>query len=133
MATTASRPATEADLMAMPDDGYKYELVDGEIRRMSPAGGRHGGSSTRLITRMGAFVEARRLGHVCTPDTGFRLPNGNVRAPDVSFVAAGRFDNEKPAVGFIPFAPDLAVDDDLDGEDVVPGFRCPLSEIFSSF
>jgi hypothetical protein len=25
--------ATEADLLRMPDDGWKYELVDGEIRR----------------------------------------------------------------------------------------------------
>jgi hypothetical protein len=29
MATTISGPATEADLVTMPDDGYKYEL-DGE-------------------------------------------------------------------------------------------------------
>ena len=41
MATTTRRVATEEDLLAMPRDGYKYELVDGEIR-MSPTGGRHG-------------------------------------------------------------------------------------------
>jgi Uma2 family endonuclease len=180
MATTASRPATEADLRAMPDDGYKYELVDGEIRRMSPAGGRHGDAGAQLIALLVAFVKARRLGRVFTPDTGFRLPSGNVRSPDVSFVATGRFENEKAPIDYIPLAPDLAVevlspgdrprelldkvgeyleagvrlawvidpesrtatryrslndvgvffaDDDLDGEDVLPGFRCRLAEI----
>jgi hypothetical protein len=39
MATTTRRVATEEDLLAMPPDGHKYELVDGEIR-MSPAGDR---------------------------------------------------------------------------------------------
>ena len=164
----------------MPDDGYRYELVDGEIRRMSPAGGRHGGVGALLIARLVTFVKARSLGDVFTPDTGFRLPNGNIRSPDVSFVAAGRFENDTPPVAYIPFAPDLAVEvlspddrsrevlekvgeyldagvrlvwvidpenrcasryrsltdvrtlgtaDELDGEDVVPAFRCPLSEI----
>jgi hypothetical protein len=41
MATTARRMATEDDLRAMPRDGRKYELVDGQIR-VSPAGARHG-------------------------------------------------------------------------------------------
>ncbi len=104
----------------------------------------------------------------------------NVRSPDVSFVAAGRFPEERAPVGFPALAPDLAVEvlspDDrpsemfqkfgeyldagtrlvwvidpdnriaaayrsttdvrvvaetnsLDGEDVVPGFACPLKDI----
>jgi hypothetical protein len=45
--TTVRPPATEADLLRMPNDGYKYELVDGEIR-MSPGGARHGQVGVRL-------------------------------------------------------------------------------------
>ena len=90
MATTASRPATEADLMAMPSDGHKYELVDGEIRRMSPAGRPHGRSGIRLAIRLGGFIEAQRLGETYDSSTGFRMPNGNVRSPDMAFVAAAR-------------------------------------------
>lgn len=37
--TTTRRVATEKDLLAMPKDGQKYELVDGRIR-VSPAGDR---------------------------------------------------------------------------------------------
>ena len=32
---------TAEELLAMPDDGYRYELVRGELRKMAPAGSRH--------------------------------------------------------------------------------------------
>ena len=49
MATTTRRIATEQHLLAKPRDGYRYELVDGEIR-MSPTGNRHGASAARCET-----------------------------------------------------------------------------------
>ena len=33
---------TAEDLWKQPDDGYRYELVEGVIRRMPPAGFEHG-------------------------------------------------------------------------------------------
>jgi Uma2 family endonuclease len=107
MATTAR--ATEADLLAMPRDGQKYELVGGEIR-MSPAGFRHGQVCVKLILRLGAFVEERRLGFVVDSSTGFRMPTGNVRLPDVAFVAAGRLEGGAAPDGFCPVPPDLAAE-----------------------
>jgi Uma2 family endonuclease len=181
MATTMPGTATEADLMAMPNDGHKYELINGEIRRLSPAGTRHSEVSGELFARLREFVKARRLGRVFESSAGFRLPNGNVRSPDISFVAAGRFQDDESPVGYSPVVPDLAVEvrspndraqevldkvgeyldagvrlvwvidpperranryrsltdvrtvhaqDELDGEDVLPGFRCVLNEIF---
>src|SRR6267378_4205751 len=88
MATTTRRVATEKDLLAMPKDGQKYELVDGQIR-VSPAGDRHSVVALRLGSRLLAFATQHQLGHVCGADAGFRLPGGNVRSPDASFVAAG--------------------------------------------
>jgi len=177
MATTTRPAATEEDLLGMPRDGQKYELVDGEIR-VSPAGYLHGRVCARLTVRLGAFVEERRLGDLLDSSTGFRLPGGNVRLPDVSFVARGRMVGD--VGGFGDLAPDLAVevlsptdssrqvldkvgeylqagvhlvwvidperrtaavhrsltdvrklgpDDSLDGEDVVPGFRCRLADV----
>src|SRR5713226_9882192 len=87
MATTTRRVATEEDLLAMPKDGQKYELVDGEIR-MSPAGDLHSVVALALAARLLAFAKQHRLGHVMGADAGFRLPSKNVRSPDVSFVAA---------------------------------------------
>ena len=90
MATITRRIATEQDLLAMPKDGQKYELVDGEIR-VSPAGDRHSAVALALGARLLSFARTHRLGHVMGADAGFRLPSKNIRSPDVSFVAAGRF------------------------------------------
>src|SRR5690242_2215398 len=93
----------------MPKDGPKYELVGGEIR-MSPAGFRHGAISMLLGARMLTFVRERRLGHIVDSSTGFRMPSGNVRLPDVAFVAFGRLEREQLEDGFSPVPPDLAVE-----------------------
>jgi Uma2 family endonuclease len=42
--------------------------------------------------------------------TGYRLPGGNVRSPDVSFVRSGRFPEGKIPEGFCDVVPDLAVE-----------------------
>ena len=109
MATITHPKATEADLLNAPKDGRKYELVDGELV-MSPAGSRHGAVCAKLIIRLGTFIEQGRLGHLFDSSTGFRMPNGNVRLPDVAFVARGRFEGDKVPEGFSPVAPDLAVE-----------------------
>lgn len=109
MATTV-RPATEEDLAARSATGARCELVDGEIREMSPAGGRHGQVSVNLLFLLSTFVRARSGGILFDSSTGFRLPSGNVRAPDVAFVAAGRLEGDRAPVGFVPLAPDLAVE-----------------------
>ena len=109
MATITRQIATEDDLLAAPEDGFKRELVDGEIR-MSPAGARHGHVCMQLGSRLTAFVQTGDMGFVFDSSTGFRLPGGNVRLPDVAFVASGRFEGDNPPVGFSPVPPDLAVE-----------------------
>jgi Uma2 family endonuclease len=114
MATT-TRYVTDEELLQAPRDGQKYERVDGEMR-VSPAGGRHEAVIVELTGRLWAFVSERRLGHVFGSSLGYRWPGrapdrpDNIRSPDVSFVAAGRFADGHPPVGFIAFAPDLAVE-----------------------
>src|SRR5207247_260605 len=103
------RAATEDELLHTPRDGRKYELVDGEIR-VSPAGSRHGAVCLPIAARLLAFVKEHQLGHVFDSSTGFRLPGGNVRSPDVAFVARGRFDRDELPEGFSPVAPDLAIE-----------------------
>jgi Uma2 family endonuclease len=182
---TTTRFVTDEELLQAPRDGQKYERVDGEMR-VSPAGARHGAISLRLAARLLAFVTERSLGHVFDSSTGFRWPGrkadrpDNVRSPDLSFVASGRFPDEREPIGFPALAPDLAVEvlspndrhsevfekvgeyldvgtrlvwvidpekrtaaayrsmtdvrmigetDALDGEDVVPGFACPLKNV----
>lgn len=109
MATTLRPAATEEDLLRTPRDGRKHELVDGQIR-VSPAGTRHGRVCIRLAVRLGAFVEGKQLGYVFDSSTGFRLPGGNIRVPDLSFVSRGRFRDEQIPEGFGEVAPDLVVE-----------------------
>jgi Uma2 family endonuclease len=107
MVTT--RPWTDEELMRLPDDGRKYELVDGELV-VSPAGGRHGRTIVRLTTRLSSFVDTHRLGEVFDSSTGYRMPGGNLRAPDVSFVSTPRLPEGGVPKGFLYVAPDLAVE-----------------------
>jgi Uma2 family endonuclease len=99
---------TETDLLREPRDGRKHELVDGRIV-VSPAGYRHGRIAMRLGSLITVYAMERSLGDVLDSSTGFRLPGGNVRSPDVAFVAAGRVPSRAPA-GFFDGTPDLAVE-----------------------
>jgi Uma2 family endonuclease len=175
---TSRTTITDEELLRLPKDGNKYEVVDGELR-MSPAGLRHERIVARLIRLLGQFVEERHLGDVLGSNLLYILPSGNKRAPDVSFVAAGRLERFRHAV-FPELAPDLAVEvispgdsprqvldrvgeylqagvrlvwviepegrtasiyrtltdvrnveesGSLEGDDVLPGFRCALSDL----
>jgi Uma2 family endonuclease len=100
------------DLEQIPDDGFRYELLAGEIRRMPPAGHRHGRVAARFTWRLAQYVETHRLGAVFAAETGFLLSHApdTVRAPDVSFVRQDRLTVEISDEGFWPGAPDLAVE-----------------------
>ena len=78
---------------------------------MSPAGHTHGKIAARLLLLIGNFVEAGKLGIIYGAETGFVFPDGKtVRAPDVMFLSAQRIPADLPEDGFLPVAPDLAVE-----------------------
>src|SRR5262245_58272059 len=104
-----AKRATEDDLRATPQDGRKYELVDGEIR-VSPTGRRHGRVCVNLVLALGNFVKAHALGELLDSSTGFRLPGGSVRSPYASFIAAARLPSEATSDDFADVPPDLAVE-----------------------
>ena len=103
---------TADDLLRMPErDGVRYELVNGELKTMTPTGGAHGVIVAELTTALHQHARAHRLGRVFGESTGFvlRRDPDTVRAPDVSFVAAERLPAAVPA-GYLHLAPDLAVE-----------------------
>jgi Uma2 family endonuclease len=102
-------PATEADLRQMPDDGYKYELVDGEIIA-SPSGFYSSAVATRISHLLQLYTDKNPVGLVAGADVGIRLPDGNVRSPDASVVRIEKLPEGKPPITFGAFAPDLAVE-----------------------
>lgn len=108
----AGRPWTADDLLALADDKrYRYELVQGELRRMSPTSPRHGRYEVRLIVAISKYLEANPIGEVFPGDAGFQLQADplTIRAPDVAFVAQQQIPSGLTA-GFWPLAPDLVVE-----------------------
>jgi Uma2 family endonuclease len=101
---------TVKQVVARPPAG-RWELVKGELRMMSPAGGEHGWVIVNVTAPLAAFVKQHRLGYVLGAETGFiihRDPD-SVRAPDVAYVRRDRFQGGLPQ-GFIDGAPDIAIE-----------------------
>ncbi len=104
-------PVTAQELLEIPDDGLRRELVRGEVRQMAPAGFRHGRISSEVAASLAWFVRANDLG-VVAAETGFKIADNpdTVRAPDVAFVSQGRIETAEETTGYWPGAPDLAVE-----------------------
>lgn len=110
--TTPKRLMTAAELMALPDDGNRYELSRGVLICMAPAVYRSGIIGGRVFARLNAFVEQHRLGVCGIPDSGFKLTSDpdTVREPDAWFVRADRVPPKAKQAEYFAGAPDLAVE-----------------------
>jgi Uma2 family endonuclease len=176
---------TEADLEALPEDGYIHELVNGEIIVSPKNSYSHGDICAQLLTALRTYAQDHKLGAVWDSSTGFWMRNRNCRAPDVSFISKARLRGfRRRASQFFPEAPDLAVEilarsntpaeirqrlDDffdsgtqlawiihpeeqfvevctspiqrrtlgpgafLDGQQLLPGFRFPIADLFKEW
>lgn len=103
---------TADELFEMPDDGFRYELVQGVLRKMSPAGGEHGEIASILNGHLMLHVRQNRLGKTYAAETGFQISSNpdTVLAPDVAFVVRDRVQSIRDRRKFVPFAPDLAIE-----------------------
>jgi Uma2 family endonuclease len=106
------RQVTADELFRMPDDGFRYELVRGELRQMTPAGFQHGAIVVNVTASLAMHIRAHGLGVVCGAETGFRIGSSpdTVLAPDVAFVRQARLPSSGLPVAYWPGAPDLAVE-----------------------
>ncbi|MEI6234028.1 MAG: Uma2 family endonuclease [Planctomycetota bacterium] len=179
---TLAKKWTERELLRLPKEDGKYELVDGDLVLMSPAHFDHGTICASMTIRLGAYVLEKKLGIIAEGQTGFWMANGNLRSPDISFISIATLSKlERLPTGFFKGAPDLAVevfspsertkqlngkiadyfasgtklvwviypksrsariyrkpnakrligeDEKLDGEDVVPGFKVRVGDLF---
>lgn len=102
---------TAADLERLSAQGYRYELIKGELRPMSPSGGPHGDATSRVSFYINGLVYGEERGLTFTAETGFfvaRDPD-TVMAPDFAFVADDRLPDPLPE-GYVSVVPDLAVE-----------------------
>ena len=103
---------TAEELLEMPDDGYRYELVRGELRKMAPSGAEHSTIGMKVGASLTNHAMANNLGTVFGADGGFLLATDpdHVRAPDVGFVRRERVEETGVVRGYWPGPPDLAVE-----------------------
>ncbi len=176
---------TADDLLRMPDDEHRYELIRGELIRMSPAMPEHGWHGAEVLLSIGGYAKPRRLGVVFDSSVGykFEVNPDTVLEPDVSFFRMERVPPRKDWKKYFTIPPDIVVEvlspserrahinekiriylgvgvrllwlidprrrivtvyapgreplvlrhvDVLSGEDVLPGFWLPLSDLFGS-
>jgi Uma2 family endonuclease len=101
---------TADDLARMPDDAsVQIELDEGELITMPPPGFDHGGYEVQIVLLLARHVQRNKLGKVVCGDTGFRLSDRTVLAPDVAFVRKERLEAVR-SKSFAKGAPDLAVE-----------------------
>jgi Uma2 family endonuclease len=99
---------TAEELLNLPDDSMRHELIKGELLTMPPPNFNHGRISANLMMLLGQFVKVNRLGDMCG-EAGYILERDpdTVLGPDVSFVAKDR--SQRPD-GYYSGPPDLAVE-----------------------
>jgi Uma2 family endonuclease len=178
---TTTHLMTAEELMRLPDDGLKHELIKGELLTMPPPYPEHGAVMTNVAFLLHQHVRARQLGKVITGDAGFKLESDpdTVLGPDVAFIRHERIAGISTQC--FAGAPDLVVEilspsdrkgtveakanmwldlgaaavwlvnpktktvevrkrdaekklltieDELTGDDIIPGFHCRVAEIF---
>ena len=110
--TTAKKLLTADDLLAMPDDGKRYELIRGDLIEMPPASHEHGRVTARFGRRIGNFVEERDLGHEIAAETGVNIERNpdTMRAPDYGFISYERMAEPPPPRGYADVVPDLVLE-----------------------
>ncbi len=183
MTTQLHKPKTYTveEFMNLPDDGKRYELIEGELIEMPGSNLNHGIITSRLIRALGNFLESQNQSpDLALTNMAFVLAPKTAPVPDAAFVTAERMvgiDRSKPFNG----PPDLAIeimsptdkwsevikkvrlyqryqvtliwvvdpfdmtvfvyrlnpplrsllaDEELSGEDVLPGFTLPVQALF---
>ena len=111
MSSIAKRPWTAEELDRLPQ-GWRYEIDEGDLVIMTPAGRRHGLLTLRIARLLADFVDEHRLGEVNGAELGVYLQEEpeTLRSVDVAFFSTERAEMLKGEIGFVRVPPDLAVE-----------------------
>ncbi|MGB7442368.1 MAG: Uma2 family endonuclease [Coleofasciculaceae cyanobacterium] len=107
--------------LATANQDLRLELtVNGELIIMPPTGGETGNRNFEIYIDLGIWNRQTRLGKAFDSSTGFRLPKGGTRSPDVSWVRMERWNTltEEQRRKFLPLCPDFAIELVSETDDV---------------
>jgi Uma2 family endonuclease len=91
----------------------RFELTaQQELVIMPPAGSETGRRNSKLNLRLAIWAETQGTGLTFGSSTGFTLPNGAIRSPDVSWIRQERWNalTKEQQVGFAPICPDFVIE-----------------------
>lgn len=100
--------------LSMQNPDWRMEReINGEILIMSPVKGGSGFRENRLSTDVTNWSDQAENGMVFSSSTGFNLPNGATKSPDVAWISEAQlqqlteevFENE-----FVPIVPDFIIE-----------------------
>jgi Uma2 family endonuclease len=108
--------------LAAVNQDLRLELTaEGELIIMPPTGGETGNRNFEMYIDFGIWNRQAGLGKAFDSSTGFRLPKGGTRSPDVSWVRMERWEalTQEQRKKFLPLCPDFVIElvsesDDLD-------------------
>lgn len=112
MPTLPKRKLTAEEFAALPLEGLRSELIEGEIHTMPPAFEDHGEITRRLSVILGSYVIAQQMGKLYAAETGFLIARNpdTVRAHDIGFILRERLLSPRSEPRWVPIIPDLVVE-----------------------
>lgn len=99
--------------LAAANQNLQLELTaKGELIIMPPTGGETGDRNFELDGQLWYWNRQTRLGKAFDSSTGFRLPKGGTRSPDVAWILRERWEALTPDQRrtFLPLCPDFAIE-----------------------
>lgn len=94
-----------------PDRRFEID-AQGKLIVMPPTGSLTGEKNSDLNYQVQSWNRKYKLGKVFDSSTGFRLANGGLRSPDVSWIAIKRWNSlsDRLKRGFAPIDPDFVIE-----------------------
>lgn len=95
---------------------------NGNIIFMSPTGSFTGGFNSDILVKIGVWLNIHKIpGKLFDSSTGFTLPNGAVRSPDISWVSRDKWDSlsKEDKEKFAPICPEFVVEVRSKSDDLV--------------
>lgn len=89
-AVAIPRPMTYEEYAALPDDGRRYELLNGQLVVAAAPNGKPLMASKRYYDELNAFVESRELGMVFYAPYELKYSEYDAVQPDLFFVSRDR-------------------------------------------
>ena len=86
--------------------------IKGELIVMSPTGGETGNWNSELNLEVALWNRQKQLGKTFDSSTGFALPQGGDRSPDVSWIPLEKWNSltREQRRGFLPLCPDFVIE-----------------------